>query len=89
MTGINLNDVKDTMILYRFAVAVESIYNLKNSNTVLPHCFEMNLIHKQVSGSKTVSAVNGKVMPGGSDPTLRDWWKLQGADGLSIPPSLT
>ena len=47
----------------------------------------MNLIHKQVSGSKTVAAVNGRVMPGGSDTTLRDWWNFQGLAELSMPPA--
>ena len=86
-TGVNLKLENDTKVLYRFAMAVESIYHLKNCNMILPHCFQMNLIQKQVSGSKTVAAVNGKVLPGGSDTTLRDWWNFQGSAVLSMPSS--
>ena len=46
----------------------------------------MNLTQRQISGSKTVSVVKGKVLPGAGDTILRDWWEEQGSEPL-VPPS--
>lgn len=35
---------------FRFATCIESIYHMKNSNLVLPHCFITNLIQTTTSG---------------------------------------
>ena len=86
-TGRSLDHVHDTKELFRYAVMVECLYHIKNNNLILPHCFVVNLIEKTVSGSKSVTSVNGKLMPGAGDTTMRDWWKTQGTDVLTLPPS--
>ena len=86
--GRNIEFILDSKMLYRFSVVVESIHHLKNSNAILPHCFAMNLIQKQISGSKTVTAVNGKVLPSSGDSALRYWWEQQASRQLTIPRSV-
>ena len=85
-TGRYLDRINDTKLLYRYAVVVESIYHLKNSNIVMPHCFTMNLL--QISGSKTVTCVNGKLLPGSGDNTMCQWWEMQGSQVLTVPRSI-
>ena len=46
---------------FLLAVIVEAIYHLKNSNLILPDCFLANLVETFISGSKTVTAINGKI----------------------------
>ena len=58
---------------YQLALVVEAIYHLRNNNLILPHCFMLNLIQTFISGSKTVTTLNGKLLPGGSDTTYRLW----------------
>ena len=41
VTGKDI-DTMDSLMLYRFAMCLESIYHLKNSNLILPHLY---LIH--------------------------------------------
>ena len=55
---------------FTFAVAIEQIYYLCHHNIVFPHAFISNLIQVYTSGSKAVPALNGKVSPSGSYPTL-------------------
>ena len=52
---------------FLLAVIVEAIYHLKNTNLIQPHCFLTNLVKTFISGSKTVTAINGKILPGASD----------------------
>ena len=52
---------------FLLAVIVEAISHLKNTNLILPHCFLTNLVEIFISGSKTVTAINGKILPGASD----------------------
>ena len=58
---------------YQLAIAIESIYHLRNNNLILPHNFLANLIQTFVLGSKTVTTINGKIIGGGSDTTYRRW----------------
>ena len=56
-----------------FLLAVVAIYHLKNSNLILPHCFLAILVETFISGSKTVTAINGKNLPSVSDTTYKKW----------------
>ena len=67
------------------AVIVEAIYHLKNSNLILPHCFLANLVETFTSGSKTVTAVNGKNLPSASDATYRKWLNENGKEENVVP----
>ena len=58
---------------HQLAMIVESIYHLKNNNLILPHSFLANLIQTFISGSKTVTTINGKIIAGGSDTSYRKW----------------
>lgn len=80
----NVGTMDDTMI-FRFCVCIESIYHLKNSNLVLPHSFLANIIQTTTSGSKTVTEINAKILPSGSDTTYRSWLQLHGIDELLTP----
>ena len=71
--------------LYAVAVTVEMIYFLRNFNLVLPHCFLINLIQSFVSGSKTVSTLNGKVTPSCGYTTYKKWLDVQGKDEVKCP----
>ena len=61
---------------FQLAMVVESIYNLRKSTLVLPHCYMTNLVQKSILGSKSVTALNGKLLAGGSDTTYRNWLKF-------------
>ena len=61
------------------------VYFIRNLNLILPHCFILNLLQSFVSGSKTVSVLNGKVNPGASYASYKKWIAMQGAQEL-IPP---
>ena len=71
--------------LYAVAVAVEMIYYLRNLNLVLPHLFLVNLIQSFVSGSKTVSTLNGKISPSCGYTTYKTWLNDQGSAELECP----
>ena len=75
-----------SLTLFTISVAVEMIYFLRNMNLVLPHCFLLNLLQSFVSGSKTVSALNGMISPGASYTTYRNWIEYHGCDELLCPP---
>ena len=71
--------------MFHFASVIEHIYHLGNYNLVLPHNFVANLIQTLTSGSKTVTEINAKISPGGSDPTYRSWLKVLGGEKLRTP----
>ena len=48
-------------------------YCLRNFKLVLPYSFLSNLAQSCISGSKSVSVVNGKTTPGGSYVTYKNW----------------
>ena len=85
LTGRCFNMTHDKQVLFKIGVSLESIYYLKNSNLVLPHCFLTNIIETITSGSKTVTAVNGKVLPASGDTLVRYWLKEHGSEVLSTP----
>ena len=60
---------------YQVAMVVETIYHMRNNNLILPHSFMSNLIQTFISGSKTVTTINGKLFAGGGDTTYRKWLK--------------
>ena len=53
-------------------------YYLRNFNLVLPYSFLSNLVQPCISGSKSVSVVNGKTTPGGSYVTYKNWINVHG-----------
>ena len=67
------------------AVIVEAIYHLKNSNLILPHCFLANLVETFISSSKTVTAINAKILPSASDTTYRKWLNENGKEKNVVP----
>ena len=83
--GFPINSLCDPPFLYNFAIVIEAIYHLKNKNLILPHCFLVNLIQTFVSGSKMVTALNGKILPAASDATYRSWVKEHGSQEIATP----
>ena len=81
--------VPTNQLLFTFAKTIEMVYHLRNLNLVLPHCFLGNLIQSCISGSKSVSVVNGKTSPGGSYTTYKNWITDKGSAPLNIPMSGT
>ena len=73
----------DSVMQHKFSVCLESIYNVKNRMLVLPHTFTDNLIQTVTSGSRTVTDMNGKILPAGRDPTYRNRFYNQGLEMLS------
>ena len=85
VTGKTLTFETDKQFWYRDAITLEALYNLKMPNVVLPHCFVKNLIQTTLSGSKTVTQVNGKLLPGSGDTLIRTWLKSHGSLQLNTP----
>ena len=74
--------VESEQIQYAFASTLGMCYYLRNLNLVLPRCFLRNLVESRISGSKSVSVVNGKTSPGGDYQTLRSWLERHGTEPL-------
>ena len=70
---------------FLLAVIEEAIYHLKNTNLILPHCFLTNLVKTFISGLKTVTAINGKILPGASDTSYRKWVNENGRQKNGVP----
>ena len=64
------------------AVIVEAIYHLKNNNLILPHCFLSNLVEIFISCSKTVTAINRKILLSVSDTKYRKWLNENGKEKI-------
>ena len=73
ISGVSIENLADDKLLFTFCTVVEKIYHLKNQNFILPHHFLCNLMQSSISGSKTVSVVNGKFSPAGSYTTYNNW----------------
>ena len=88
MIGVDISSVTNTngKFLYSVCMIIESIYHLKNDNLILPHCFLVNLIQTFISGSKSVTAINGKLLPAASDTSYRKWLNMHGSSELETPP---
>ena len=71
VSGIAFDKEKNPRVKFACCMSNESIYHLRNLNVIPPYSFLSNLLQSLISGSKTVSAVNGKLHPGGSSPTIR------------------
>ena len=86
VSGIAFNEEKNPQVKFACCMSVESIYHFRNLNVILPYLFLSNLLQSVVSGSKTVSAVNGMLHPSGSYPTIQSWLEEQGKELLESPP---
>ena len=67
LEGISGRIFKDESsdVAYQIACVIESIYYLVNFNWIFPHWFVTNLIQSTISGSKTVTTLNGSFSSGG------------------------
>ena len=83
--NIQIEDQKNKNFIYAVAVAVEIIYYLRDLNIILPHCFLINLVQSFVSGSKTVSVLNGKVTPSCGYELYKNKLELKGSYKLVCP----
>ena len=72
-------------VLLAFAIALEMIYFIRNFDLVLPHRFLVNILQYFVSGSKTVSALNGRVTREASYSTYKKWVNANGKKVLKCP----
>ena len=63
---------------------MEAIYHPKNTNLVLSDCFLTNLVETFISGSKTVTAINGKILPEANDTSYRKWLNEYGREKNGI-----
>ena len=77
-SGIAFDKERDPQVKYSACVVVETIYFLRNLNVILPFSFLSNLIQSLVSGLKTVTRINSKVIPSGSYLTIQSWLEEQG-----------
>jgi len=82
LSGFDVFSVEKKEIRYAFAVTIEMLYYLRNFNLVLPCSFMSNLVQSCISGSKSVSVVNGKTSPGSGYSTYRKWLEIQGSKQL-------
>ena len=79
-SGISIKGDTTTQIQFAACSIIESIYFLRNFNIILPYNFMINLEQSLVSGSKTVTAVNGKISAGGSYTSVQKWLNEQGSE---------
>ena len=70
---------------FLLAVIIEAIYHLENNNLILLHCFLANLVETFISGLKTVTAINGKILPSANDTTYRKWLNENGKEKYVVP----
>ena len=77
-SGIAFDKERDPQVKYSACVVVETTYFLRNLNVILPFSFLSNLIQSLVSGLKTVTRINSKVIPSGSYLTIQSWLEEQG-----------
>ena len=89
VTGQNLNTTIKQQTLYMYAIMIESIYYLRNQNLALPFSFLSSIIQTFISGSKTVTSINGKLFSGGSDTIYRAWLNANAVNPLPTLPPLT
>ena len=85
--NISYEHEEHEVLLYSLASTVEMIYFIRNLNLVLPCSFLVNLQQSFVSGSKTVSCLNGKISPGAGYTTYKKWLDIQGKNELKCPDS--
>ena len=78
LSDVNL-DHQSNKIRYSFALLVEMNYYLRDLTLVLPFSFRGNLVQSYISGSKTVTTVNGKTAPTGGDSTYKRWIEEKGS----------
>ena len=83
--NIEYSEQNNKLMLFTISILVEIFYFIRNLNLVLPHCFLVNLLQSFVSGSKTVSALNGKVLPSAGYHTYKTWVEHVGADPIKCP----
>lgn len=84
LTGRNFEDM-DCINQYHTSIVIEGIYSLLNFKWVFLYSFVSNLIQSFISGSKTVSVLNGKLSSGGSYYTYNCWMKEIGSKPLKCP----
>ena len=80
--GIQHRQEHKSLILYAIGLIVEMNYFIRNLNLLLPHCFLMNVSQSFVSGSKTVSVLNGKISPSVGYPTWKKWLDIVESSNL-------
>ena len=85
LSGIAFEKECDPQVKYSDCVVVEAKYFLRNLNVILPYSFLLNLIQSLVSGSKTVTRINGKIIPSGSCPNIQSRLEEQGKEPLETP----
>ena len=66
-------------------LALEHVYQLACSNTILPFSFILNLMQYQSTQSKFCINLNSKVHPCGAYKTVNNWLTNQGSDPLPFP----
>ena len=81
-SGISIKGDTTTQVQFSTCYIIESIYFLRNFNIILPYSFLINLEQSLVSGSKTVTAVNGKISAGDSYTSVQKWLNEQGNEPL-------
>ena len=85
MDAVVFNINNKSLMLYAIALVVEMIYFIQKLNLVLPHCFLLNILQSFVSGSKTVSVLNGKISPSAGYTTWKNALILSDQSSLLAP----
>ena len=82
VSGIAFDGEQNHHVQFASCISIESIYYLRNFNIVLPYSFLKISLQSRISGSKTVTTVNGKLHPSGSYPVIQRWLEGQGSDPI-------
>ena len=63
ISGIAFNKERNNQVKYSIYSIIESAYYLRTLNLVLLYSFLSNIVESLIAGSKTVTAINGKLHP--------------------------
>jgi len=85
LCGRDFSVMEQSCQLFQIVIVIEQIFHLINFHWVLPHSFVTNMIQSCISGSKTVTALNGKLTAGGGYTTYLNWMKENGSVPLTCP----
>ena len=85
ISGIAFTKERNNQVKYSICSIIESVYYLRNLNLVLPYSFLFNIVESLISGSKTVTAINGKLHPCGSYPVIQIWLEEQSSSPIKSP----
>ncbi|XP_062577048.1 uncharacterized protein LOC134238946 [Saccostrea cucullata] len=77
----NMSSSEKTKVVY----AIEHLYSIAMTNTILPFSFSLNLLSYYVSSSKTVCNLYSSAHPSGSYSSVLNWIEQHSQSSIDVP----